>query len=84
MDSKFYEVLPIIKDATGQCSLSASFTPSNGIRIGIADENEDTDWVEFDFNEDQAEAIGQALVRWSQRQRAEGEMIRCNRYRDGK
>lgn len=75
----FYEVLPEFGDATGNARLMAAFTPSNGIRIGIV--NNDLDmagWAEFDFTEDQAEAVGQALVRWAQRLRAETELVRCN------
>lgn len=84
-EADFYEVLPHILDETGETELAASFTPNNGIRIGIAVREEDgeggyTDWegwYDFDFNDEQAEQIGQALVRWAQRSRAEGELIRC-------
>ena len=73
----FYEVIPHIKDECDEVTLAASFTPNNGIRIGILDPDQSPDWAEFDFTVDQAEMIGQALVRWAQRSRAEREMIRC-------
>ncbi len=89
--SDFYEVLPeIISDDGGQSHLYAAFTPNNGIRIGIigyeyneAEElvPEADHWSEFNFTDDQAEQIGQALVRWAQRRRAEGEMIRVRGHR---
>ena len=67
-----YEVLPEMHDDTGETKLVASFTSRSGIRIGILDlEEEGADWCEFDFTDDQAEAVGQALVRWAQRRRAE-------------
>lgn len=81
----FYEVLPeIVSDDGGQSKLYACFTPNNGIRVGIStvlfDEQgnveDENGWHEFDFTDDQAEAIGQALVRWAQRRRAESEMVR--------
>jgi hypothetical protein len=81
-ETTFYEVLPHIIDENDQVTLAASFTASNGIRIGLADrESDDPDWREFYFTQQQAEMIGQALVRWAQRCYAEGELIRCN-YKD--
>ena len=74
----FYEVLPHITEDGEGTTLAASFTPNNGIRVGLLDpESDDPDWREFDFTDEQAELIGQALVRWAQRHRAEAEMIRC-------
>ena len=76
--TKFYEVLPAFRDEEGTVTLVASFTPNNGIRIGLLDaESDDPDWREFDFNIEQAEILGAALVRWAQRSRTEKEMIRC-------
>lgn len=81
----FYEVLgEMTSDDGGQSKLYACFTPNNGIRVGVAtaefddqgDVAEWDGWHEFDFTADQAEAVGQALVRWAQRHRAKGEMIR--------
>lgn len=72
----FYEVLEEIVDVTGEERLVASFTPNNGIRVGIANAGLEEAWAEFDFTDEQAEIIGQALVRWAQRRRAEAEMIR--------
>ena len=77
MNDRFYESIPAIVDEQGQVTLYATFSPNNGIRIGLLDsESEDPDWREFDFTEDQAELIGQALVRWAQRSRAEAEFHR--------
>lgn len=78
----FYEVLPTIKnEATHDEWLTAMFTPNNGIRITIVNQEDlDVDIQElcsFDFEDDQAELIGQALIRWAQRHRAEREYIRC-------
>ncbi len=75
--SEFYEVLPEIEGEDGESVLSASFTPNNGIRVQIANQDLGPDWAVFDFTDDQAEQIGQALVRWAQRNRAEAEGIRC-------
>lgn len=75
----FYEVLPEIKSEDGDAKLVASFTPNNGIRVGIVNEEiDDGYWREFDFTPDQAETIGQALVRWAQRNRAKTELNRCH------
>jgi hypothetical protein len=77
MEGEFYEVLPHISDGYEVVTLAASFTPNNGIRIGLVDiRSDDPDWREFDFDDGQAEMIGQALVRWAQRRRAEAELAR--------
>lgn len=74
--SEFYEVLPHIED--NDVTLSASFTADNGIRLQLLDQaSDDEDWRVFDFTEEEAELIGQALVRWAQRSRAEDELVRC-------
>lgn len=83
MDDGFYEILPHIISDDGVETLAAAFTPNNGIRIELLDaESDDPNWRCFDFTNDQAEQIGQALVRWAQRRRAETEMTRCG-YRIG-
>jgi len=77
LKSQFYEVLDVITDDTENMKLQAVFTPNNGIRIQIANADlEDGYWSVFDFTVDQAEFIGQALVRWAQRRRAEIEQMR--------
>ncbi len=77
--SDFYEVISDIEgEAEGEV-LSASFTPNNGIRVQIRNNEEGPSWAVFDFTDEQAEKIGHALVRWAQRRRAENEMIRCSR-----
>lgn len=79
--SEFYEVLDTIEDEGGYAKLTAAFTPNNGIRVHIESLPDDTGYegssCEFDFTNAQAEMIGQALVRWAQRDRAEGELVRC-------
>ncbi len=76
--SNFYETLSDIQDETAEVTLAASFTPNNGIRIGLLDtESEDRDWREFDFDVEQADLVGHALVRWAQRRRAMTELVRC-------
>lgn len=78
MSTEFYQVLEHIPSEDGIDTLSASFTPNNGIRIQLLDsESEDPNWRVFDFTNDQAELIGQALVRWAQRRRAETELNLC-------
>lgn len=75
LESNFYEVLDEIQEEYNpECTLLAAFTPNNGIRIRLEDED---NYVEFDFTDRQAELIGQALVRWSQRRRT-GEPPRAN------
>lgn len=85
----FYEVLPAIFDESGETQLSAAFTPNNGIRVQLSEREMNgisgawgawTDWRCFDFTAAQAEMIGQALVRWAQRNRAEAELVRCNMH----
>lgn len=80
MDSEFYEVLEKIQEEhDSNCTLQAAFTPNNGIRISVHNKDADyEDFASFDFTNDQAEHIGQALVRWAQRRRAEGERTRCH------
>lgn len=75
----FYEVLPSITAEGYDATLVASFTANNGIRLHItnSEDGEVVDGAEFDFSPEQAELIGQALVRWAQRSRAEGELLRC-------
>jgi hypothetical protein len=80
-EGTIYEVLPTIANPrTHDEWLTAAFTPNNGIRITIvnrADPDEDDETLcSFDFNADQAEMIGQALVRWAQRRRANRDMVR--------
>lgn len=61
-----YEVLPDLYDENGEVTLSAAFTPNNGIRIQLLDaKSDDPDWRVFDFTPDQAEMIGNALLRWA-------------------
>lgn len=77
LKSDFYEVLPDMTEDAGEATLSASFTPNNGIRVQIQNDDLGPDWAVFDFTKAQAEMVGQALIRWAQRARAEGELIRC-------
>lgn len=73
MAEKHYEVLAEILEEPNnyQTALAASYTPNNGIRIGIrAVEGSDDyevfpDWMEFDFSAEQAEMIGTALLSWA-------------------
>lgn len=74
-----YEVLDQMVEEDGSARLAASWTPNNGIRIGILshfDEQElelspagedgwDICWREFDFTREQARKLGEALIRWS-------------------
>jgi hypothetical protein len=62
-----YEALPDMWD--GEAKLSAAYTANNGIRLQIHDEELSPDWAVFDFTDDQAEAVGQALVRWARARR---------------
>lgn len=76
--SNFYEALDAITSEDGVAKLTASFTPNNGIRIRIEEKDDEVDqYAEYDFTENQAEEIGQFLIRWAQRSRAEGELARC-------
>ena len=79
IEGNFYEVLPEIVEEGGYAKLTAGFTANNGIRIHIAmiEGAEAFEGGEFDFSPEQAELVGQALVRWAQRSRAEGELFRC-------
>lgn len=77
MRSDFYEVLAEMHDHDEPTStLCASFTPNNGIRVQIQDDDLANDWAVFDLADEQAEMLGHALVRWAQRRRAETELIR--------
>ena len=63
-----YEVLDEITNGfdENRARLGASYTPNNGIRIGII--NDDTNphaWAEYDFSFAEADALGQALIRWA-------------------
>ena len=74
-----YEVLPVLIDETGEEHLHASYTPNNGIRIGILnkfseDDLEHEQFTEdgwdcclrsFDLSSEQARQLGQALIRWA-------------------
>ena len=60
-----YEVLPELRDETGEEILSASFTTNNGIRIQIRNDDLGPDWAVFDFTAEQAETVGSALLRWA-------------------
>lgn len=67
-----YEVLPTIRDEAQEATIVASYTPNNGIRIGIINDDANPDaWAEFDFDDDQAEALGLALIRWAKSRRNE-------------
>jgi len=71
-----YELMePILQD-NSQAKLSASFTPSNGIRLHIEEMFEDEKgnlheeewvWTEFDLEASDAIALGEALIRWATR-----------------
>jgi hypothetical protein len=63
--SATYEVLPDILDESGEVALSASYTASNGIRIQLLEPLEHPDWLAFDFTQEQARLIGEALIRWA-------------------
>lgn len=68
-----YEVMAEIVDDCQESKLLASYTPNNGIRIGILNyEDGEWDWFwrEFDFNADQAEQLGAALLRWAKAYRS--------------
>lgn len=70
-----YEVLPVIVDECGEVQLAASFTSKNGIRIGLLDtESDDPNWREFDFTDEQARMIGEALIRWTSPPEVSGSM----------
>lgn len=75
-----YEVLPeMVEEDDGSSKLAASWTPNNGIRIGIinhfpteeselspaGDDGWDMCWRGFDFTREQARILGEALIRWS-------------------
>lgn len=59
-----YEVLPIVRDEVQGAELAASYTPNNGIRIEIF--NDDMpDWAVFDLTPVLAAAIGETLIKWA-------------------
>lgn len=45
--------------------LSASYTLSNGIRVQILNADIGADWAVFDLTANQAETLGEALIRWA-------------------
>lgn len=57
-----YELLDPMIDACHEVILAATFTGNNGIRIGLQDTE---DWTEFDLSPEQARTLGEALIRWS-------------------
>lgn len=61
-----YEVLDTIREDGNEADLSVSYTPNNGIRIQIFDITGNGDWAVFDFNADQAELVGRALIRFAE------------------
>lgn len=69
MTTDAYEVLPAMTGSDGE-EISASYTANNGIRLAISNDDLGTDWAVFDFEPEQAEIIGQALLRWSRSKRA--------------
>lgn len=73
-----YEVLDEITDESEEARLYASYTPNNGIRLGIlqnflydpeaggqTEDGWDIAWREFDLTPEQAQKIGEALLRWA-------------------
>ncbi len=59
-----YEVPANLTDETGEETLSYSYTSNNGIRLQIL--NDDIlDWAVFDLTKEQAELVGNALLRWA-------------------
>lgn len=63
-----YERLAHISD--GDATLAASYSANNGIRIDILDPELSADWACFEFTDDQAEAVGNALLRWARARKA--------------
>lgn len=60
-----YEVIEPIRDETQAATLTASYTPNNGIRIEIINDDMGPDWACFDLEPELAERIGSALIRWA-------------------
>lgn len=67
-----YEKMEDIHSDDGCRTIAASFTPNNGITIRL-EEREDAevgqppawdDWIEFHLDEEDAIALGEALIRW--------------------
>lgn len=66
MAEAHYEVMEPLAGEDGESSLVASYTPNNGIRIGIINDDVNPEaWAEFDFSPKQARLIGNALLRWA-------------------
>ena len=67
-----YEVLKEMQNGfeEDRARLVASYTPNNGIRIGIINDDTNPDaWAEYDFSPDEADRLGNALIRWAGRRR---------------
>lgn len=67
-----YEVLNEMQNGfeEDRARLVASYTPNNGIRIGIINDDTNPDsWAEYDFSPDEADRLGNALIRWAGRRR---------------
>jgi len=59
-----YEVLPDIMSDDGKETISASWTPNNGRRIQILNDDMQ-DWACFNMTKEQAQTLGEALLRWA-------------------
>lgn len=60
-----YEYMKTVVSEDGDSTLDASFTPNNGIKIGITDkEYFDGEQAEFFLDDETALALGEALIRW--------------------
>lgn len=64
-----YEVIEPIRDDVQEASISASYTPNNGIRIDIINDDLSWEWAGFNLTPDQAEMFGDALIRWARARR---------------
>lgn len=60
-----YETLDKLTSDDGEDTLQASFTPNNGIRIAITNEDIGGELAEFDLEPADAIALGEALIRWA-------------------
>lgn len=65
-----YETIAPIRDDAQEATIAASYTPNNGIRIEIINDDLSPDWAVFDMTDEDAEKIGAALVRWAAARRA--------------